>query len=221
MKKQFKAILFDMDGTLIDSMKYHVIAWTSAFKEHGYYPGELVFYLNEGVKHPITVRDRLRKLGVENPDEELVKQIYTRKRAIFDEIVDIKPTDGAIELLNLLKGKVKLGVVTAGLRPVIERVISQLFEGIFDFIVDNDSTEKGKPDPDPFLHGAKLTGLPNENILVVENAPTGIESAKGAGLTCWALCTTLEPKYLDRADKIFADFKALQATLFNDNCILS
>jgi beta-phosphoglucomutase len=114
MKNQFKAILFDMDGTLIDSMKYHAIAWMQAFEENGFHPNKRIFYLNEGVRHPVTVRQRLHELGIENPDEELVKKIYTRKRQIFEDIVQIKPTEGVMDLLNMLKGKVKLGVVTGG-----------------------------------------------------------------------------------------------------------
>jgi len=102
-----------MDGVLIDSMKYHVEAWIKAFARFGYHPDELEFYLNEGVKHPITVRQRLKNLGVDNPDEETVIKIYTFKREIFDQIADVKPNEGVLDLLDILKGKVKLGVVTA------------------------------------------------------------------------------------------------------------
>lgn len=213
-------MLFDMDGTLLDSMKYHVIAWTSAFREMGYFPEELDFYLNEGVKHPVTVRDRLLKLGIADPDEDLIKRIYTRKREIFDEILVIKPTEGVLDLLNELKGKVKIGVVTGGLRSVVDRVIQQLFTGYFDFIVDYESTDRGKPEPDPFIQGVKLSGYPRENVLAIENAPTGIDSAKGAGLTCWAVCTTLKPRYLAQADEIFSDFRQLRNTLFGGDYIL-
>jgi len=206
---------------LIDSMKYHVAAWTGAFHEMGYYPDELDFYLNEGVKHPVTVRDRLLKLGVANPDEALIRKIYTRKREIFDEILEIKPTEGVLELLIELKGRVKLGVVTGGLKSVVERVVKQLFAGYFDFIVDYDSTEKGKPEPDPFIYGTQLTGFPKQNVLAIENAPTGIDSAKSAGLTCWAVCTTLEPKYLSRADKVFANLHQLRGMLFSGDFILN
>lgn len=202
-----------MDGTLIDSMKYHVIAWRQAFEELGYYPGDLVFYLNEGVRHPDTVRDRLRELGVADFNEELVTKIFTRKRQIFEDIVQIKPIPGVIELLDILKGNVKLGVVTGGVRNVVKKVINQNFAGYFDIIVDYDSTEKGKPNPDPFLKGAELTGFPNESILAVENAPTGIKSAKGAGLTCWAVCTTLAPEYLYEADQVFANYQELKEAL--------
>jgi len=205
---------------LLDSMKYHVIAWTGAFREMGYFPDELDFYLNEGVKHPVTVRDRLLKLGVTNPNEDLIKRIFTRKREIFDQILEIKPTEGVLELLRELKGKVKMGVVTGGLRLVVDRVIEQLFAGYFDFIVDYESTDRGKPEPDPFIYGVELSGFPKENVLAIENAPTGIESAKGAGLTCWAVCTTLEPEYLAKADIIFADFRQLRNALFGGNYIL-
>lgn len=213
MKQQFKAILFDMDGTLIDSMKYHVAAWKQAFAESGYYPDELEFYLNEGVKHPITVRDRLKNQGVDNPDEEMITRIFTRKREIFHEIVDIKTTEGIPELLELVHGKAKLGIVTAGLPSVVDRVLAKHFNNCFDIIVHYESVKKGKPNPDPYLYGAKLTGMPNENILAIENAPAGIESAVGAGLTCWAICTTLEPKYLSQADRVFGDFGEMKDAL--------
>jgi len=213
MSRKFKAVLFDMDGTLLDSMKYHIIAWKQAFAESGYYPEDIEFYLNEGVKHPITVRDRLKKLGIDNPDEETVKRIYTRKREIFDETDDLPPTEGVLELLDMLKNKVKLGVVTGGIRSVVDRVLASFFDGYFDVVVDYDSTEKGKPEPDPYLYGAKLPGIPKEHILAIENAPTGIESAVSAGLTCWAVCTTLEPRYLSKAHRVFKDFKELKNTL--------
>lgn len=215
MTKNLKAIFFDMDGILVDSMKYHVAAWKKAFAKFGFYPDELEFYLNEGVKHPITVRERLKKLGLDNPDEEFVRKIYTLKREIFDRIADIKPTEGVLELLKKLKGKIRLAVVTGGVPPVVDRVISQFFEGYFDFVVNYESTEKGKPNPQPYLYAVELSGLAKERILAIENAPTGIASAVDAGLTCWAICTTLEAKYLKRAHRIFRDFKELEQALFS------
>ncbi len=214
MSKQFKAILFDMDGTLIDSMGYHVTAWTTAFRESGYETDDLIFFLNEGVRHPLTVKQRLSELGIENPGDELIKKIYTRKREIFESIVQIRPIEGVMKLLDKLKGVVKLGIVTGGVRNVVERVVSEHFEGFFDIVVDYESTERGKPDPDPFAYGAKLTGYPNENVLAVENAPTGVKSAVDAGLTCWAVCNTLDAKYLAGAHRVFDNFHQIQKALF-------
>lgn len=205
-----------MDGTLIDSMKYHVRAWMQAFEEMGYHPDELIFYLNEGVRHPLTVRKRLKELGIRDFDEKLIEKIYTRKRQIFEDILEIKPTEGVMDLLEELKGKVTLGIVTGGVRSVTQKVIKQLFDGYFDIVVDYESTEKGKPDPDPFLKGAELAGCPKGNILAIENAPTGVESAIAAGLTCWAVCTTLEPKYLSRATRIFANFHEVKKALLGE-----
>jgi beta-phosphoglucomutase len=216
MKHNFKAILFDMDGTLVDSMNTHIAAWKQAFAESGFYPDELEFYLNEGVKHPITVRDRLKKLGIDNPDEELVRKIYTRKREIFEEIVVMKPTEGVLELLGNLRGRVQLGIVTGGVRSIINKIVPALFDNYFDIIVDYECTEKGKPDPEPYRYALKQIGLPEKNVLAVENAPTGIASAVDAGIECWAVCTTLEPKYLARAQRIFKDFKELGAALLNE-----
>jgi beta-phosphoglucomutase len=202
-----------MDGTLIDSMTYHVIAWTQAFEENGYHPGELIFYLNEGVRHPVTVRQRLHELGFDNPSEDLIKKIYERKREICENIVQIDPNDGVMEMLDMLKGKLKLGIVTGGVRSVTKKVVANLFNGYFDFVVDYESTEKGKPDPDPFLKGIELTGLPKSEILAVENAPTGVKSAVAAGITCWAVCTTLDMQYLSEAHRVFADFHEVKKAL--------
>ncbi len=208
-----------MDGVLIDSMKYHVKAWMKAFAQFGYHPDELEFYLNEGVKHPITVRQRLRKLGIDNPDEETIRKIYTLKREIFEHIADFKPTQGIIGLLDKLKSKVRLGVVTGSVSSIVDRVISKFFNGYFDFVVDYESTERGKPDPEPYLYAIKLSGLPKESIIAIENAPTGIASAVDAGLTCWAVCTTLEAKYLNRAQRVFKDFMEIERALFVDEYI--
>jgi beta-phosphoglucomutase len=213
-----RAVFFDMDGVLVDTMKYHVKAWVTAFNESGYYPTELAFYLNEGVKHPQTVRERLAELGINSVPDELVEKIYKRKRQIYDEIVRINPTDGVIELLDNLKGKVKIGLVTGGIPTVVERVLSQ-FEGYFDMVVDYESTEKGKPDPEPYLYGIKKIGVPKESIISIENSPTGIASAVDAGLACWAICTTLEPPYLSRATRIFKDFAEIQRELFTSKDI--
>lgn len=208
-----------MDGVLIDSMKYHIAAWMKAFARFGYHPDELEFYLNEGVKHPITVRQRLKNLGVDDPDENTVKKIYTLKREIFDQTANIRPTDGVFDLLDMLRGKVKLGVVTGGVPPVVNRVISKFFNGYFDLVVDYESTERGKPDPEPYLYAIRISGLPKESIIAIENAPTGVASAVDAGLTCWAVCTTLEARYLSRAQRVFRDFKELKGAFFEDKYI--
>ncbi len=217
--KTIEAVFFDMDGVLVDSMKYHVEAWVKAFNEYGYYPKELPFYLNEGVRHDITVRDRLAELGVENPSDDLIKKIYSRKREIYENTVVLRPMNGIIAILNRLKGRAILAVVTGGVPSVVNKTLS-LFECRFDFVVDYESTEKGKPDPDPYLVAAAKSGVGRDRILVIENSPTGIASAVGAGLTCWAVCTTLPAEYLNRADRIFENFNRLEEALFDESSIL-
>jgi len=203
-----------MDGVLVDTMKYHVAAWVKAFNEFGYFPSELSFYLNEGVKHPVTVRERLAELGIPEVSDELVENIYKLKRKIYDETTQIRPTPGVNDLLTKLKGKVKLALVTGGIPSVVNRVLDQ-FDGYFDIVIDYDSTEKGKPFPDPYLCAIQRLGLPAESIIAIENSPTGIVSAVDAGLTCWAICTTLEPRYLGKAQRIFGNIPELQAFLFS------
>jgi len=213
---EINAVLFDLDGTLLDSMPYHVRAWKEAFARYGYYPDELEFYLNEGVRHDVTVRDRLRNLGVVNPDPKMVTDIFETKREIFSKIVEMRPLEGALELLTMLRGKVKLGVVTGGVSAVVERVVAELFKGYLDVIVAYESTVRGKPDPDPYDYAIEKMDVPRQRILAVENAPTGIASALGAGLTCWAVCTTLSPRYLSQAHRIFENLHDLGEVLTRD-----
>jgi len=217
--KLIDAVFFDMDGVLVDSMKYHVEAWVKAFNENGFYPKELPFYLNEGVRHDITVKDRLAELGVENASDELIEKIYSRKREIYEKIAVLKPLNGIEAILDRLKGKVIMAVVTGGVPPVVKKTLS-LFECRFDFVVDYESTKKGKPDPEPYLFAAAKAGVPRDRILVIENSPTGIASAVGAGLACWAVCTTLPAEYLKRADRVFDDFRQLECALFDESVIL-
>ena len=214
MAKILKAVFFDMDGVLVDTMKYHVAAWVGAFNHYGYYPDELPFYLNEGVKHPKTVRDRLGELGIDDVSDELIEKIYTLKRKIYDQTVVIKPTDGVIELLESLRGRVTIGLVTGGIPSVVTRVL-QLFDDYFDLVVDYDSTTRGKPEADPYILATQKAEVTKDTILAIENSPTGIASAVDAGLTCWAICTTLQPEYLARAHEIFSDFDALKQRLYS------
>jgi beta-phosphoglucomutase len=219
MPQIIKAVFFDMDGVLVDSMKYHVAAWTRAFNEYGYYPDELDFYLNEGVKHPITVRDRLRALGIDQVDDEAVEKIFLLKRKIYDEITQLKPTPGVIELLDRLKGKTKLGLVTGGIPSVVKRVL-MLFDNYFELVVDYESTPKGKPDPEPYLYAVKRAGVKADEVIVIENSPTGVASAMNAGTNCWAICTTLGPDYLKQAKRVFKDFAEIQKAMFSEEITL-
>lgn len=208
-----------MDGVLVSTMKYHVRAWVQAFNEYGFYPEEIPFYLNEGVRHDVTVRDRLRELGVESPSSELIEKIYTRKREVYEKISIISPETGIASILDKLKGRVSMGVVTGGVRPMVQKMLT-IFDGYFDFVVDYESTAKGKPDPEPYLYATKISGKPRERILVIENSPTGIASAVGAGLTCWAVCTTLPAQYLSAADRVFENMMQLEKTLFDRSTVI-
>jgi beta-phosphoglucomutase-like phosphatase (HAD superfamily) len=86
-------------------------------------------------------------------------------------------------------------------------------EGVFEIIITGEMVSNGKPDPEPYLKAVNELNVDKESCLVVENAPAGITSAKSAGLTCFAVQTSLPEEYLKSADKIFGSIADLSAFL--------
>jgi beta-phosphoglucomutase-like phosphatase (HAD superfamily) len=96
---------------------------------------------------------------------------------------------------------------------VVNKVLQTGLEGVFEIIVTGEMVNNGKPDPEPYLKAVNELNIDKESCLVIENAPAGITSAKSAGLTCFAVQTSLPEEYLQSADKIFRSIDDLSAFL--------
>jgi beta-phosphoglucomutase len=210
----FKAVLFDLDGTLIDSMPTNYEAWQRALSNYQILLDKDWYYLNEGRN----VRELIEELLVTNKlatnkFEELIKI----KENFYKENYSFNLYPGIKKLLKLLQKKgIKIGMVTAGFR---DRVITTIPIDVlrnFDVIVTGESTKKGKPYPDPYLYGINELNLRPNEVLAVENAPLGIESAKKAGIFCLAVSSTLPQKNLKEADIVFQDAKDLYCFIRGD-----
>jgi len=205
MRLPFKprGILFDLDGVLLDSMGYHFTAWERVFREMGIRVDRLEIYLREGEKGLVTARSIMEERG-RVPSEEEVSQLLARKEGIFKEIARAKLFPGAEELVDSLwRRNYPLGLVTGTSRGEVEKILPQGLQKRFRVIVTGDIISKGKPHPEPYLVALQYLGLSPEGVLVIENAPYGIRSAKGAGLFCIGLTTTLGEEYLKEADMVF------------------
>lgn len=214
---EFKSILFDMDGVIVDSMRHHADCWIRVFEEYGVTLSPEDIFLREGMSGIGSIIDIFRSKGQSVPDPEEMKRLQERKLELFERhTVSVFP--GMREVLEFLAVKgVVLGLVTGSLRRSVSHVLPAGIIERFRSVITVDDIENGKPHPEPYLKGLKQVGFLPGEVLAVENAPLGIHSAKSAGLRCFAITTTLSPKYLEHADRVFpshAEFYSCIRTIF-------
>ena len=167
MKKKLKAVLFDMDGVLFDSMPYHSEAWHTVMKSHGLTLSREEAYMHEGRTGASTINIVFqRELGREATQEE-IESIYQEKSVLFNSYPEAKRMPGAWELLQKVKK---------------DMFRKELMVTAFD-------VKYGKPNPEPYLMALKKGGLKADEAIVVENAPLGVEAGHNAGIFTIAVNT--------------------------------
>jgi HAD superfamily hydrolase (TIGR01509 family) len=196
-----KAIIFDMDGVLVDSMPYHAEAWIQAFATAGIDVEKKEIYELEGSNHMQTVDIIFRRSG-KVPTDKDAEELSHRKIEIFNRIEKVMPFDGMTELLATLAPKYCLAVVSGSNHNTVHDLMDTFFPGAFKVIIDGDDVHKSKPDPEPYLMAVEKLHVPKEECIVIENAPLGIRSAKSAGLRCIAVVAYLGRESLNEADII-------------------
>jgi len=203
-----KAIIFDMDGVITNTMPYHFRAWHSILRRAGVDVSRYDIYKREGQDGLTSVKEILEERGIKKPMDEQ-KTILAKKEALFKRIVKPRFVKGAREFIRLLRKKgVPLALVTGTSRHEMRRILPKELRDAFAFTITGDEVKKGKPHPEPFLKALKA--LRTKDAIVLENAPFGIESAKRAGLFCVALTTSLPRRYLSRADAVYSSYKGLK-----------
>ncbi|KAB2837036.1 MAG: HAD family phosphatase [Candidatus Brocadia sp.] len=211
-----KAIIFDMDGVLVDSMSYHAEAWDIALKTEGININKKIIYELEGANYRQVIDIILRQHG-RTPTESEIQELGHKKLAIFEQIEQVRPFDGVTELLEFLKPKYKLAVVSGSNRKTVQTTLNTFFPGIFRVIIDGEETRIGKPSPEPYLRATEKLDIPKSHCLVIENAPLGIRSAKSAGLRCIAITTYLGKECLKEADIVVDNHKELRRCIEKEN----
>ncbi|MBU1628423.1 HAD family phosphatase [bacterium] len=213
----FSAVIFDMDGVIVDSMPYHYDAWNQVFKDLGINISKTELYMREGEKGAFSLDYFTRRAGINLTKEELAENL-DKKEAIFKKISKPKVFPLIEDIIHGIKDKgISTGLVTGTSYNEAAKLLPLEIFNSFDVIVAGDMVIKGKPDPEPYLMASKKLGISPEKCLVVENAPNGITSAKGAGMFCIAICTSLEQEYLKEADEIFSNFDDLKNYLLKTN----
>jgi len=213
--QRLRAVLFDMDGVLYDSMPSHAKAWHRAMAHFGYDLPEQEAYMHEGRTGASTINIvSRRQRGVEE-SEERIQEIYRVKSQFFNEYSPAEPMPGALELLRKLQAQgLKILIVTgSGQTSLLDR-LNHHFPGVFcrGLMVTAFDVKHGKPDPEPYLMGLQKGGLRAEECVVVENAPLGVRAAKAAGIFTVAVNTGPLPDSAladEGADLLFPSMQAL------------
>ena len=198
----FLAVLFDLDGVIVDTLHYHYLAWNYMFGKRGGAVSKHTVLLNEGRNSREILPILMQETGVIIPPQQQ-EQFIEEKRAYYRSIVQVQQYPSAFDVIDKLKSRgLKVALVTACALTNMQHSLSSEQQAHFDFIITGDEVARAKPFPDPYLTAARKLGIEPARCVVVENAPLGIEAAGKAGMYCVAIETTLGREYLASADCI-------------------
>lgn len=201
-----KAFIFDLDGVIVDTAKYHFLAWQKIAASLGI---EFTPEHNEQLKGVSRVRslDIILGLGkIEASQQDKDKWLVQKNEDYLSYLVDMDASEilpGVFQVLKFLKEQnqpIALGSASKNARPILEKtgIISY-----FDAIVDGNDVTNAKPDPEVFIQAARLLGATNENSIVFEDSVAGIQAANIAKMTSIGIG---EADVLNEAQYIFPDF---------------
>lgn len=178
-----KAFIFDLDGVIVDTAKYHFLAWEKLANQLGI---NFTHEHNEELKGVSRVRslDLILELGnITASQEDKNKWLIQKNEDYLSYLVDMDEREilpGVVKVLEYLKNNnqaIALGSASKNARPILEKTNIMHF---FDAIVDGNDVSNAKPDPEVFLRAAKLVGISSENAIVFEDSVAGIQAANSA-----------------------------------------
>ncbi len=176
----FKAYLFDCDGTIVDSMPLHYVAWKRVLSEWNCEFAEDVFYAWGGMPVAEIIATLNARHGLAMP----VKEVARRKEALYFEILpELKAVPEVLEHIKASHGQIPFAVVSGSTRVSVTASLDVLkILDRFDTLVCAGDYERSKPDPEPFLIAAERLGIAPEDCLVFEDTEMGIQAATAAGM---------------------------------------
>jgi beta-phosphoglucomutase len=210
-----KAFIFDLDGVIVDTAKYHFLAWQKLANQLGI---NFTHEHNEDLKGVSRVRslDLILELGnISASQEDKNKWLVQKNEEYLSYLVDMDENEilpGVVKVLEYLKNNnqaIALGSASKNARPILEKTNSMHF---FDAIVDGNDVSNAKPDPEVFLRAAHLVGISNENAIVFEDSVAGIQAANIANMISVGIG---DATVLREAKYIFKDFTFIDEAFLN------
>jgi sugar-phosphatase len=205
LEQEFEAVIFDMDGTLIDSTPAVLRSWSAWAVEHDLTADDL-----RG-NHGVPSAGIVRKVLPEHRHESAIERINELE---LEDVHDITVLPGAAEALEVLTSA-KNAIATSCTLPLAQARIAASTLVPPSVLVTADDVVRGKPAPDPFLEAAKRLGVDPTRCLVVEDAPAGLAAARAAG--CWTLAVvTTTPIEELQADAVVSNLSAVTFEVADD-----
>lgn len=210
-----KAVLFDMDGVLYDSMRFHARAWYETATHHELKSTPEDFYMFEGQTGESTINELYQRTFKRDATDQEKQAIYSEKAALFNQYNDGNAMPGASEVLAQVKayGLEALVVTGSGQHSLINK-LNETYPHCFERekMVTAFDVKYGKPNPEPYLMGLKKAGVQANEAFVVENAPMGVQAAVAAKIFTIAVNTGPLPDQVLRdagADLLYPDMASL------------
>ncbi len=213
LPEKLKAVLFDMDGVLYDSMKNHAYSWTKSFKKWGIDFPAYDAYMNEGRTGNATIEMAFKEHLNRAATEKEIEDLYQYKTELMLEAPEAEILPGMQEVVQKTReAGLKVIVVTGSRQPSLIQRLQKDFNIRENEVVSGFDVKIGKPHPEPYLMGLKKANCTPQETLVIENAPMGVESSVAAGIATIAVNTgILRPEELSSrgAFLVLPDTKSL------------
>ncbi|HRV94705.1 MAG TPA: beta-phosphoglucomutase family hydrolase [Anaerolineae bacterium] len=182
IEPHIKGLIFDADGTLVDTMPMHYLAWQQTAQSMGGEFPEPLFYELAGVPTVRIVEILNEKFGYGfNPQEftEIKENLYMEKY-----LPTVNPIEPVVAVARKYQGRLPMAVATGAVQRVVQAALAATnLTDMFDTVVGADDVKHGKPAPDTFLEAARRLGVEPQYCLVYEDSDLGLEAAQRAGMT--------------------------------------
>lgn len=213
---KIKACIFDLDGVIVDTAKYHYLAWKELANELGFYFSDKQNEQLKGISRMASLDILLGIGGIELTNEDKEKCASQKNQRYVEMVSNMQPDEilsGAKEFLLEVRNegiKTALGSASKNAPSILERL---KLTSLFDVIIDGNKVTKAKPDPEVFTKGADELNIPHTSCVVFEDAEAGIEAALRAHMKCIGIGST---DHLGKADLVIDGLHQMNlTTLFN------
>ena len=198
-----KAIIFDLDGVLVNSKKVHLNALEEVLKNKGIVPTK------EELKSAFgfAVEDNIQKIcKTRGLTCSLNEWSDEKRKIVLEKLRKIKPFPGTEEFLKYVKNKYKIAVASSSTLPEVEGALKGL-ANYFDVMITREAVKKPKPNPEIYLLAAKKLNVKPSECIAIEDSVAGVEAAKRSGMFCIAVLNSFPAKELKSADVVVKDLR--------------